>query len=81
MVLASDTVAAVHSVKAGPRTLHLPSPRPVWDLLSGRKLGDALTRIDVTIAPPETRIYYFGEQAPEAMDEPTARRHREHTLG
>jgi hypothetical protein len=61
VVLASDTVAAIHSVKAGPRTLCLPSPRPVWDLLSGEKLGDAMSRIEVMVAPPETRLFYFGD--------------------
>lgn len=61
VVLASDTVAALHSVKAGPRTLHLPTARPVWDLLNGRKLGVTVTRIDMTILPPETRLFYFGE--------------------
>ena len=33
VVLASDTIAALHSVKAGPHTLHFPTPRPTWDLL------------------------------------------------
>jgi hypothetical protein len=64
VVLASETVAALHSVKAGARTLRLPSPRPVWDLLSGQKLGDALRQIEVEITPPETRVLYFGEEAP-----------------
>lgn len=64
VVLASDTVAALHSVKAGPRTLRLPSPRPVWDLLSGEKLGDALDRIEIRVTPPETRLFFFGSDAP-----------------
>ena len=64
IVLASETVAAIHSVKAGPRTLLLPTPRPVWDLLSGEKLGESVTRIDVTMASPETRLFHFAEHAP-----------------
>ncbi len=64
VVLASETVAALHSVKAGPRTLHLPTPRPVWDLLSGQQLGEAMTRIEMTIVPPETRLFHFGPDAP-----------------
>lgn len=64
VVLASETVAALHSVKAGPRTLRLPTARPVWDLLSGRKLGDALTGIDMVVTPPETRLFYFGDSSP-----------------
>jgi hypothetical protein len=62
VVLASETMAAIHSVKAGPRTLHLPSPRPVWDLLTGEKLGGGLSRIEMEISPPETRLFYFGER-------------------
>ncbi len=64
VVLASETVAAVHSVKAGPRTLLLPTPRPVWDLLTGEKLGAAMTRVQMVITPPETRLFYFGDDAP-----------------
>jgi len=63
VVLASETLAAVHSVKPGPRTLKLPSRRMVWDLLSGKPLGETDT-IDMDITPPETRAFYFGEEDP-----------------
>jgi hypothetical protein len=53
----------------GPRALRLPSPRPVWDLLSGAKLGDAVTRIDMTVTPPETRLFYFGGDDPMKREE------------
>ena len=64
VIQASDTVASLHTVKAGPRTLHLPSPRPVWDLVSGEKLGDNLPEIRMEMTVPETRIFYFGENWP-----------------
>jgi len=64
VVLASEAVAAVHSVKAGPRTLKLPTPRPVWDLLSGQRLGESLSEITMEINPPDTRLFYFGEESP-----------------
>ena len=64
VVLASETVAALHSVKAGRHVLKLPSPRPVWDLLDGRKRGDALDAIEFDIAAPETRLFYFGGENP-----------------
>jgi len=63
VVLASDTIAAIHSVKSGPRTLKLPSPRPVWDLLTGESLGAELSEIAIEIDAPETRLFYF-EKAP-----------------
>ncbi|MHB9134458.1 MAG: hypothetical protein ACYDBB_25580 [Armatimonadota bacterium] len=64
VILASDSIAAVHSVKAGSRTLHFPTPRTVWNLLTGEKLGDGLREITVHITPPQTSIFYFGEQSP-----------------
>jgi hypothetical protein len=64
VILASDTVAAVHSVKAGPRTLKFPTSRTVWDLLTERKIGENLSEVTMNITPPETTIYYFGEQSP-----------------
>jgi hypothetical protein len=64
VVLASDTVAALHSIKPGPRTLHLPTPRTVWDAISGEKLGEKLTAVDMTITPPDTRLFYFGDEGP-----------------
>ncbi len=66
VTLASDTVVAVHAVKAGPRTLRFPTPRTVWDLLSEEKVGDALTEVTLDITPPETRLWYFGDDAPFA---------------
>ena len=64
VIMASETVAAIHSVKSGPRKLLLPSARPVWDLLSGEKLGNSLTAIEIDVTAPETRLFYFGETDP-----------------
>ncbi|OPZ83171.1 MAG: hypothetical protein BWY76_02401 [bacterium ADurb.Bin429] len=66
VVMASDTIAALHAVKPGPRTLKLPTPRTVWDLFSGEKLGDSLTEIQMTVTPPHTRVFYFGDENPYA---------------
>jgi hypothetical protein len=58
VVLASDTVAALHSVKSGPRTLHLPSPRIVQSALTGRKIGKGAVReVKFEVNAPETRIF------------------------
>jgi hypothetical protein len=64
VVLASDTIAALHAVKPGPRTLKLPTPRTVWDLFSGEKLGEGMAEIAMTITPPQTRLFYFGDENP-----------------
>jgi len=63
VVMASESLAALHSVKPGPRTLKLPSKRPIWDLLSGEKLGETDT-IEMEITAPETRAFYFGDDDP-----------------
>jgi hypothetical protein len=58
VVYASDTVVAVHSVKAGPRILRLPRPCRVHDAISGRAVGRGLVReIRLRITPPQTRIF------------------------
>ena len=65
VIMASDTVAAIHTVKDGPRTLRLPSKRTVWDLMSREKLGDNLTEISLEMNSPDTRVFYMGENLPE----------------
>jgi len=63
VVMASETLAALHSVKAGPRTLKFPAERRVWDLLTGEKLG-VMSEVQMDITPPETRAFYFGDEDP-----------------
>ena len=59
-MLASDTVAALHTVKPGPHTLALPTPRRVWDLLQRRRFDGQTQRIDLHVEPPATHIFYIG---------------------
>lgn len=66
VVLASETVVAIHSVKAGPRRLSLPTARPVWDLLSGEQVAKRVKHLDLNLASPETRVFYCGAQSPYA---------------
>ncbi|HEY3396581.1 MAG TPA: hypothetical protein VGM19_02880 [Armatimonadota bacterium] len=57
VIYASDSLAALHSVKAGPRTLRLPRACTVHDALTQEKLGEGLTEIRLEINPPQTRIF------------------------
>jgi len=66
VVLASETIAAIHSVKAGPRTLVFPTPRPVWDMLTGEKLAHASSSVQMSITPPETRLFLFEDEYGES---------------
>jgi hypothetical protein len=61
VIQASDSIVSLHSVKSGPRTIKFATPRPVTDLLTGKKLGDALSEITVEVTSPETVIYYTRE--------------------
>lgn len=64
VVLASETVVAVHSVKGGRHRIRLPTARPVWDLLTGERLGARLKQLEITLTPPETRLFYCGSKPP-----------------
>jgi len=63
VILASETVAALHSIKPGSRVLKLPTARTVWDLLTGERVG-TMAEIPVDIEPPETRLFFFGTESP-----------------
>jgi len=69
VVLASETVMALHTVKSGPPTFRLPSPRPVWDLLAGALLGERIREITLEMTAPETRLFYSGDHPPYAQSE------------
>ncbi len=57
VIYASDSVAALHSAKSGPRTLKLPRACSVTDAVTNTLLGHGLTEIPLTIDAPETRIF------------------------
>jgi len=56
---ASDTIAAVHSVKNGPRKIKLPSKRTVVDIFNDEVFGENVDEINININAPETRIFYM----------------------
>jgi hypothetical protein len=58
VIYASDTLAAIHSVKAGPRTLSLPRACNVRDAVTGRPVGKTpRTHIRLRMQSPQTRIF------------------------
>ncbi len=63
VVLASDTIAAVHTARPGPVTLSFPSPRPVWDLITGECLGKLLSQVTIDVKAPHTALFYTGDRA------------------
>jgi len=57
VIYASDSLVALHSVKAGPRLIKLPRPCTVCEAVSGRKVGEDISQISVNINPPDTHIF------------------------
>ena len=61
VVLACGNIAALHTAKAGRKTLKLPAESCVWDLITREKIGERLSEITFDMSAPETRIFYLGD--------------------
>jgi len=61
LIFADNCTLTVHAVRPGPRAIALPAPSTVWDLISGHKLGEQMTTITFTVDPPQTALFYLGE--------------------
>jgi hypothetical protein len=57
VVYASESIAALHSVKSGPRVLKLPGRFTVTDAVTGERIGRGLNAVRFRIRAPETRIF------------------------
>lgn len=57
VIYASENLAAIHTSKAGPRTLKLPRPCVVRDAMSGEILGRRLREIRLKLRSPDTRLF------------------------
>ena len=63
LIFADSCTVAVHSVRPGARTIRLPRPGVVWDLVQRRRLGRR-DRIAVRVTPPQTSMFYVGSGNP-----------------
>jgi hypothetical protein len=57
VIYASDTLVAIHTAKAGPRTLLLPRACEVRDALTGDLVARDCRTIELTLRSPDTRIF------------------------
>jgi hypothetical protein len=59
VLMASGSVVALHSVKGGRKTITLPGPSDVTDLLTGQPAGRGVDRITFDLRAPATHIYHL----------------------
>jgi hypothetical protein len=67
LIFADSCTLAVHSVRPGTRTIALPTPGPVWDLIRREQVGEALTHVTRTATGPQTDLFYLGAANPFAL--------------
>jgi hypothetical protein len=59
VVMASDSVVAVHSTEPGPVTLNFPRRmKKVTDAVTGNVVAVGVTSLQLDITPPETRVFF-----------------------
>ncbi|MHC4884393.1 MAG: hypothetical protein ACYTGH_04835 [Planctomycetota bacterium] len=63
VLMADRSVVALHTLKGGPRTLHLPRRSKVWDVLTDQVLANDTDTID-WLAPdgPDTRVFHLQQR-------------------
>lgn len=66
LIFADSCTVGVHSVMPGRRLVALPQPSTVWDLIERRKVGEGMTQIEIDVTPPQTNMYYLGDDDPLA---------------
>jgi hypothetical protein len=57
VLMASARVVGVHSLKSGPRSLRLPGPARVHDLIADRLIAAATERIEFDLEAPATALF------------------------
>jgi hypothetical protein len=57
VVLADAGLVALHTVKSGRKTIHLPQPVAVVDVISGRRVSDRASTIEFDAAAPATHVF------------------------
>ncbi len=62
LIFADNCTLTVHSMTPGTRTIRLPHASTVWDLTTFAKVGEGMREIEITVDPPQTRMFYLGER-------------------
>jgi hypothetical protein len=64
VLYADSCTVTVHGLRPGPRTITLPQPATVWDLISGQRVGTNLQSLTLNVQGPFTRMFYLGDENP-----------------
>lgn len=64
LIFADQKTLTVHSVRPGKRSIALPKATTVWDLIRRRRVGTGLKSIEIDVKPPQTEMFYLGEEDP-----------------
>ena len=62
VIFADSCTLTVHSVRPGKRTIRLPAPTPVWDVIARKQISKMTSVIDLDVQPPQTRMFYLGDK-------------------
>ena len=57
LVMADAGLVALHSIVSGPKTLRLPGPRRVIDVVTGKTVAESADRIEFDLVAPDTRVF------------------------
>jgi hypothetical protein len=57
VLMAAERVVGVHSLKSGPRCLHLPGPCRVHDLVTGQLYAQRTAQIEWGLDAPQTALF------------------------
>ncbi|MCX5661997.1 MAG: hypothetical protein NTW19_20145 [Planctomycetota bacterium] len=57
VLLADESVVALHSVQSGPKRIELPGPCRVWDVVTGKQVAGRTEKIEFDLVAPETRVF------------------------
>ncbi len=57
VIMADETIVALHSVYSGKKEIRLPAKRQVYDVITGKRVSGGTDRIVFDLKAPETRIF------------------------
>ena len=65
VVYAADNMVALHTVRSGEHTLHLPRKTAVWDMMTGDRVARRTDELRVSLDAPATALYFLGDRLPD----------------